>query len=167
MRMRRISGAIVLALVVAGGAAWAQGGHDAGAMNGMVLIKKDKAVQYKPAFPTLPKGMDIAVLSGDPAKAGEPFALRVTVPKHFVIAPHSHPTPETLTVIDGEIWHALGKTVDKTKGEELDESGFAYLPAGTVHYLWTKGEKTVLQVNGIGPFQVLWANPADDPKNAK
>ena len=58
-------------------------------MNGMVLIKKDKAVQYKPAFPTLPKGMDMAVLSGDPAKAGEPFTLRVTVPKHWTCSPGS------------------------------------------------------------------------------
>jgi quercetin dioxygenase-like cupin family protein len=163
--------AIGVLAMVASNAARAQAVHDAagdpGAMQHMVLIEEDDHIQYKPGFPTLPKGMDMAVLSGDPAKAGEPFTLRVTVPKHFVIAPHSHPTTETLTVIDGEIWHGIGTTVDKTKGQKLDEGGFAFVPANTVHYLWTKDDKTVLQVNGTGPFQVLWANPADDPKNAK
>lgn len=166
--MRRILGGLAIgamALAV-GGAAWAEAAHKADPMHTMVMIKDDDAVTYQPAFPTLPKGMDIAVLAGDPAKVGKPFALRVKVPADFVIPPHSHPTPETLTVIDGDVWHALGKTVDKTKGDELEEGGFAFVPAHTTHYLWTKKE-TVLQVNGIGPFKVLWTNPADDPKNQK
>lgn len=146
-------------VVAAGAAAWAEAPH-----HDMVLIPDSAAVQWQPGFPVLPKGIDLAVLSGNPEDG--PFVLRVRVPADTVIAPHSHPTPETLTVVEGDVFHAMGKTVDKTKGDEMKQGGFVYLPAGTNHYLWTK-TATVLQVNGTGPFKVLWVDPADDPKNAK
>lgn len=173
-RSLTIAAVAACAILAAGTAARADhhekagaGHHDkAGAAHGMVIVKDDDAVKYQSAFPTLPKGMKIAVLSGNPDKEGEMFALRVKVPANFVIPPHSHPTPETLTVVDGEIYHALGKTVDKKMGDKLDDGGFAFLPAGTTHYLWST-EETVLQVNGVAPFKVLWTNPADDPKNQK
>jgi hypothetical protein len=30
------------------------------------------------------------------------------------------------------------------------------------HFIYAK-EETISQVHGIGPFQVFWVNPADDP----
>jgi hypothetical protein len=33
------------------------------------------------------------------------------------------------------------------------------------HYAWTTGE-TLLQVTGMGPFDVIYIDPKDDPANA-
>jgi hypothetical protein len=30
------------------------------------------------------------------------------------------------------------------------------------HYAWAKGE-TIVQVHGMGPFKLVYVNPADDP----
>lgn len=159
MNLRR-AGAVAMLLVL--GAPIRASAQD----QGMVLVPGNAAVKWQPGFPTIPKWADLAVLYGDPSKVGEPFVLRVRFPADKVIAPHSHPTPESLTVVEGDIFHAMGETVDKSKGQELKQGGFVFLPAKTTHYLWTK-QDTVLQINGVGPFQVLWTHPEDDPKNAK
>jgi hypothetical protein len=39
------------------------------------------------------------------------------------------------------------------------------MPQGVRHFAWAKGE-TVIQVSGIGPFEVNYVNPADDPRKA-
>jgi hypothetical protein len=33
------------------------------------------------------------------------------------------------------------------------------------HYAWTTAP-TVIQVHGIGPFDIKYVNPTDDPRNA-
>ena len=38
-----------------------------------------------------------------------------------------------------------------------------HLPAGMPHFARADGE-TVVQINGIGPFDVTYINPADDPR---
>jgi len=59
------------------------------------------------------------VLNGDPGKPG-PFVLRVKFPPDTSVAPHTHATPENLTVPNGTLYHGigktLGKTLDKTRG---------------------------------------------------
>jgi len=45
----------------------------------------------------------------------------------------------------------------------LPAGSFVHLPAGTPHYAWAEGE-TVVQINGMGPFDVTYINPADDPR---
>lgn len=120
------------------------------------------SVKYGPGPKNLPKGTELAVLSGDPSQPG-PFALRVKFPANTLIAPHTHSKPETLTILSGSIFHQHGKTVDKTKGKELRTGGFVYLPELMPHSLWTTGEPVELQVNGSGPFGVDYVNPADDP----
>ena len=37
---------------------------------------------------------------------------------------------------------------------------------GMKHYAWTTAE-TITQIHGMGPFVINYANPADDPRNAK
>jgi hypothetical protein len=36
------------------------------------------------------------------------------------------------------------------------------VPKQMRHCAWAKGD-VIIQVHGIGPFQVIWVNPADDP----
>jgi hypothetical protein len=37
------------------------------------------------------------------------------------------------------------------------------MPRGVRHYAWAKGE-TVVQVHAVGPFEITYVNPADDPR---
>jgi hypothetical protein len=55
-----------------------------------------------------------------------------------------------------------GEKVDR-KAKALSPATFVHLPAGMAHYAWAKGE-SVVQINGVGPFDVTYLNPADDPR---
>lgn len=142
------------------GPALAADGH--GGHGGMVVAPDNASLKWAPAPANLPKGMELVVVMGYPAKPG-PFVLRVRMPPNTVIKPHTHPTPETLTVIEGSFKHDMGETMDKARGEEVRLGGFVYLPADMAHSLWNGDETTVLQVNGTGPFMLKYVNPADDP----
>jgi hypothetical protein len=48
----------------------------------------------------------------------------------------------------------------------LHPGNFAYAPAGMRHYGWTTGE-TVAQIDGNGPFGIVYINPEDDPSKGK
>ena len=150
------------ASVIAGAIIGATAMASANQTDQMVLVPSATAVHWGAAPPDLPKGVQLAVLVGDPAKPG-PFVLRVRVPPNTVIAPHTHATDENLTVIRGVVFHEMGNKLDKAKGDHLTSGGFVYLPASMPHSVWTTGESTELQVTGTGPFGVQYINPADDP----
>jgi hypothetical protein len=52
------------------------------------------------APPVLPKGAQIAVLSGDPSKDGL-YVLRLKMPADYKIPAHNHPTSEYVTNLMG------------------------------------------------------------------
>ena len=131
----------------------------------MTLVPSDAAVKWQPGPPDLPKGTQIAVLTGDPSKPG-PFVLRVKFPAGTVVAPHRHATAENLTVISGDLYHQMGERLDKLQGQVMHPGGFVYLPGGMPHAVWTAGNGSVVQVTGTGPFGVNYVNPADDPSKS-
>jgi hypothetical protein len=60
----------------------------------------------------------------------------------------------------------MGDSMD-APAHQLGAGGFHFLPAKMHHAAQAKGE-TVVQINGNGPFDIHYLNPADDPtKNAK
>lgn len=120
----------------------------------------------KPAPAALPKGIEISVIMGDPEKPG-PFALRLKIPPATTIAPHTHATDETVTLLNGTLVHDMGEKIVESRGEPFREGGFLYLPAHMPHSLWTKDQPAVIQVNGTGPFGLNYINPADDPSKAR
>lgn len=128
----------------------------------MVLVPGGAAVPWQAGPPDLPKGSQIAVLAGDPGKAG-PFVLRVKFPPDTVVAPHRHATAENLTVLSGDIYHGMGEKLDKAHGERLQPGGFVFLPGMMPHSVWTAGAESVVQVTGTGPFGLLYVNPEDNP----
>lgn len=119
-------------------------------------------LKWGPAPPGLPAGAQLAVLSGDPSKAG-PFTIRLKAPDGYKIMPHWHPTDEHLTVIEGTFVMGTGEKFDPAAAHEMTAGSFARMPKGTRHYAWTKGE-TVVQVHGPGPFEIIYVNPNDDPR---
>jgi quercetin dioxygenase-like cupin family protein len=119
------------------------------------------AIKWGPAPASLPPGAQAAVLLGHPAKEG-PFVLRLKFPAGFVIPPHRHSKDELVTVISGAMVITAGEKLDR-QAKSLPPASFIHLPAGMAHYAWAKAE-SVVQINGVGPFDVTYLNPADDPR---
>jgi quercetin dioxygenase-like cupin family protein len=118
-------------------------------------------LKWGAAPPIFAKGAQMAVLSGDPSKAG-PFVIRLKVPAGYAFAAHHHPTDEYVTVLEGDLSLGMGDKLDQTKGATLSAGGFAMAPANMNHYAWSKSG-SVLQVSADGPFVMVYVDPADDP----
>ncbi|MEY9136325.1 quercetin dioxygenase-like cupin family protein [Bradyrhizobium diazoefficiens] len=127
---------------------------------GIHIVRNSGDLKWETAPPTLPKGADIAVLSGDPSKEGL-FVLRLRMPSGYKISAHNHPTDEGATVITGNFHIGMGDKLDETKAIELTAGGYAEAPAKMNHYGWTSSP-SVVQIHGQGPFG-NYVNPADDP----
>jgi quercetin dioxygenase-like cupin family protein len=123
------------------------------------------SVEWKAGPTALPPGAKMAVLEGDPTKEG-PFVVRFQFPEGYHIPPHTHPKTERVTVISGALYLATGEALDRGSAKELPAGSFGYWPAGMKHTAWSGGE-TVIQLHGVGPWQITYVNPADDPRNAK
>lgn len=118
-------------------------------------------VKWGPAPPIFPKGAQMAVMAGDPGKAGL-FIIRLKMPAGYKIPAHNHPSDENVTVISGAFSLGMGDKLDTKKSATLTAGGFAQAMAGMNHYgFTTKG--AVVEVAAQGPFGMTYVNPADDP----
>jgi mannose-6-phosphate isomerase-like protein (cupin superfamily) len=130
------------------------------------LAKADKADKAKlawgPAPAVFPAGAQMALVSGDPAKAEE-FTIDLSMPSGYQIPPHFHPTDETVTVKKGTFLVGMGDTLDLKKTDTMKAGATGTVPANHHHYAATKGA-TVVEVTAMGPFAMTYVNPADDPQ---
>ncbi len=122
-------------------------------------------VKWGDAPPSLPPGSWVAVLQGDPAKQG-PFTMRAKFPANYKVPPHTHPTWETVTVLSGTLYLSMGDTFDASKAKGMAAGSFIGIPARGSHFVYAKDE-TIIQISSMGPFEVTYINPADDPRNRK
>ena len=118
--------------------------------------------KWGPAPAVFPAGAQLAVLAGDPGKAGE-YTVRLRMPSGYRIAPHTHPTDENVTVIQGTFEVGLGERFNASAVKPLTSGGFIVAPANMAHYAQSRGQ-TIVQVHGIGPFTLTYVNSADDPR---
>ena len=125
-------------------------------------IQEDPSVVFGAAPPVFPAGAQMAVVQGDPSQAGVPFTVRLRMPSDYVIAPHTHPTDENVTVLEGTFKVGMGNTFDETTMLTKDRGGFVTAPANHAHYAKAIG-KTKVQVTAIGPFALTYINPNDLP----
>ena len=119
-------------------------------------------LQWIDAPPGLPAGAKQTLLYGDPSKPG-PFILRARFPAGYRIAPHHHPTREMVTVLSGSMRLGFGPSGDPAQAATMSTGGFVAMEPGVVHYLQAS-TGTEIQVAGEGPFQIIYVNPADDPR---
>jgi len=124
-------------------------------------VVQANGIKWAAAPPGFPKGTQIALLSGDPGKEG-PFVLRLKFPAGSKVPPHMHPGDEYVTVISGAAYMGTGDQLNQKKADAVKPGGFVYMPKGMHHFGWFD-QPTVVQVNGIGPFTVIYINAADDP----
>jgi quercetin dioxygenase-like cupin family protein len=153
--MRRILVGAAVAIVFLAGAVIAQE-----AKPSHVLVSANDLKWGDPP-PVFEKGASFTVVSGDPGKPGL-FVVRLKMPAGYKIAPHWHPTDEHVTVLAGTFALGMGEKFDQATMKELPTGGYALLPAEMRHYAMAKTEATV-QVHGMGPFQLTYVNPGDDP----
>ena len=119
-------------------------------------------LKWGPAPPSLPPGARLAVLSGDPTKQGM-FTIRLRFPPGYAVPPHSHPSDELVTVINGQLSLGMGRTMNRRRAASLVQGGYVVAPANMNHYAFTRSGATV-QITAHGPFEVKYVNPRDDPR---
>jgi anti-sigma factor ChrR (cupin superfamily) len=95
--------------------------------------------------PTLPGGVRMFVIEGDPREAG-PFTMRLWFPAGTRVAPHFHPGVEHVTVISGSAHWGMGERFEANELRTMQTT-----------------EDTVVQAHGTGPWRTIYVNPADDP----
>ena len=118
-------------------------------------------LQWGPAPAAFPRGAEMVVMHGDPSGSG-PFTIRLRLPDGYRIPPHTHPSDEHITVISGGFFAGMGDKLDPAKLTMLPPGGFGIMPAKMNHFAMTKAE-TVIELTAIGPFQMTYVNPQDDP----
>ena len=127
------------------------------------IFMNDTEIKWGEAPPDLPRGAQIAVLSGDPSRKA-PFALRFRMPNGYKIPGHWHTQDEHLTVLSGTFVLHMGDNLD-APAHELGAGAYHFLPGKMHHAAEAKGE-TILQLHGVGPFDIHYLNPADNPNKA-
>jgi|SRR5215510_1038383 len=142
-------------------------------LGGFLLVSTALATEHKienvgeakwgTAPPMLPSGAKIEVLLGNPM-GDALYTVRLKFPANYKIPAHSHPTDEMVTVISGELYMGMGDKLDPKGAKALTVGGFGLMPANENHFAFTKTE-TVILLQGMGPVEFKYVNPADDPRN--
>jgi len=104
-------------------------------------------------------GIEVATLSGDPAKPGGFYVIRVKFPPGLFSAPHFHPEDRNVTVIKGTWYTGTGDTFDLSKAVPLKTGSFMFHPARGVHWDGAKDEEVIVEISGIGPGTTIPVKP--------
>ena len=114
------------------------------------LTFKDAQLKWGPCPPFIPKGCEIAVLHGDPAKQNADIFFKV--PANFTIPRHWHNSAERMVLVSGE----LHVTYDGQKTAVLKPGNYAYGPAKLAHKATcAKGNPCVLFIAFESPVDAL------------
>ena len=136
--------------------AWAQDPSNVDQI--MVVVPADLKWEDSKATP----GAKVAVIEGPPNEA-VPFTFRVKLPADYKVSPHWHRALEHVTVLSGTYNFGTGDKFDKEKTKALLPGSTVIIQPKTNHFIWTS-EETVIQVHGVGPQDLNFVDPADDPR---
>ena len=119
-------------------------------------------LKWGPAPDALPSGAEMAVVSGDPGKKGM-FVIELKMPANYAVPAHWHPTDETLKVLSGKLHYGMTDKLDMTKAKTLTAGNSVTMKAKMNHWVHAPAAATV-QVSGMGPFQITYVDPKEDPR---
>jgi quercetin dioxygenase-like cupin family protein len=120
-------------------------------------------IKWTPGPASLPPGAEMAVLEGDPNTSGM-VTMRLKLPPNYRLMPHTHPEIERVTVVSGKLFFGMGESMDQQKAKKLPAGSFFAARPKTPMFGWTEDQETVLQLNVMGPWDVTYLNPQDDPR---
>ncbi len=106
-------------------------------------------VKFTPMGATNP-GAFSATLDGS-TSAAAPYTIRVHITEGGKIAPHTHPDPRVITVVDGEVCYGFGSVFDENACKLYPEGSYFLVPANAPHYGFGKMGDAVYQESGVGP----------------
>jgi quercetin dioxygenase-like cupin family protein len=158
--MRRIMSFVAVIVLIAP-AAWAQATAPKAKTVSKAAASKAPALKWGPAPAVFPKGAQMAVVSGDPSKAGE-FVIELSMPAGYKIPPHFHPTDETVQVKKGTFLVGMGDTLDVKSTKPMKVGDKGTIMAQMHHFAATRGA-TIVSVTAMGPFAMTYVNPKDNP----
>lgn len=116
---------------------------------------KDPSLKWGPCPPFIPKGCEIAVVHGDPAKPNVDVFFKV--PGNFTIPEHWHTSAERMVLVSGE----LKVTYQGQAATTLKPGMYAYGPPKVAHQATcAKGDPCVLFIAFESPLD---ANPGTHP----
>ena len=117
------------------------------------------------ALPAFESGAKVAVLQGIPGQSG-PVVVRLKFPANFMVAPHWHSTDEIITVLNGTLHAGMGDKLERDKSLAFPTGAFVVMPAKHHHFAWTQ-EETIVEIHANNPFDIVYVNPADDPRQPR
>ncbi len=126
------------------------------------IVVNAKQVRWSAAPPSLPRGAKVAVIYGDPAKAG-PYVMRLSLPANYRIPMHSHAAGHYITVVSGALFLGSNDSWDPKYATAVNAGGFLLLPANTPKFMFTR-KPTVVEIHAQGPFDMNYVNPEDNPQ---
>jgi Domain of unknown function (DUF4437) len=124
-------------------------------------------VMFRPAdlqwadIPSLPGGAKLAVIER-PITEAVPLTFRIKFPANFKVPPHWHPAVGRVTVLSGTLHLGRGDTFDEAKTKSLPAGSISIMEPKINHFGWTS-EETMVKLSGMGPWEITYVNPADDP----
>jgi hypothetical protein len=151
--MHRMLVLLVLTSLFLSGTALAQTAH--------VMVQPDD-MKWGEGPPSLPSGAKFAVIEGKPAEAG-PFHDATEVPCRLQEpgALSSGYRARDRFIRCDQLRD--GDKFDASQLKPMPTGSFIVMPIGTNHFVETR-EETVIQLHGIGPWDVKYVNPKDDPR---
>lgn len=117
---------------------------------------KDAQLKWGPCPPFIPKGCEIAVLHGDPAKPNVDVFFKV--PAGSTIPSHTHTSAERMVLVSGE----MDVTYEGQASVKLRNGSYAYGPANKAHQaVCARGAPCVLFIAFESPLDAMpTASPA-------
>jgi hypothetical protein len=126
---------------------------------------RSEDIEWKP-FAAFPASARLAVLVGDPSKAG-PYVTRVHIAAGTKLMPHKHPEDRIYTVMYGVFYIGLGEQFDETRLTAYGVGSVLVLPGDQPHFHWARSGDYITQVTAIGPLGMIYINSADDPRSQR
>jgi len=118
--------------------------------NALVISHEDKTLQWGPCPDFIPKGCEISVLQGDPAKNN--LDIYFKVPGDFKIPHHLHTSQERMVLVSG----TLDVKYDNHKNATIKVGEYAYGPAKLPHSAYChKGEACILYIGFVEPLDAM------------
>ncbi len=138
--------------------------HEQKAQGAHIMLSPSD-LQWKEAPNALPAGAQSVVLEGDPEK-NVLTVIRLRFPAGYRVPPHTHPTAERVTVLEGSFSLGTGAKFEESALTNLPVGGFAVIQPKTEHFAMTQGGAT-LQLEFQGPFKIDYLDKNDDPRKGK
>lgn len=142
----RMTTLLVLTILLASVA----GAQDASKQLALASTSEDAHLKWGPCPAFIPKGCEIAVLHGDPAKDNADVFFRV--PANFTIPRHWHTSAERMVLVSGQLQVAY----DGQEPVTLKPGMYAYGPAKLPHKATClKGDSCVLFIAFESPIDAV------------